>query len=68
MLLPELLIVTSSGTDKKLEIDRKLENKLEIYKNLEIKLEIYSYLNLEIFESFLSMVHELNIGLKIPSL
>ena len=25
------IIVTSSGTDKKLEIDRKLENKLEIF-------------------------------------
>ena len=29
------LIVTSSATDKKLEIDKNLENKLEIYKNLE---------------------------------
>ena len=66
--------MTSSATDKKLEIDKKLENKLEIYKNLEIKLEIYknleikleiySYLKLEnkleIFV-FLLMVDELNI-------
>ena len=53
-----MLIVTSSGTDKKLEIDRKLENKLEIYKNLKIKLEIYSYFKLknklEIFEFFVN--------------
>ena len=35
--------MTSSATDKKLKIDKKLENKLKIYKNLEIKLEIYSY-------------------------
>ena len=48
--------MTSSATDKKLEIDKNLENKLEIYKNLEIKLEIYSYFKLEnkleIFEFF----------------
>ena len=49
--------MTSSATDKKLEIDKKnLENKLEIYKNLENKLEIYSYFKLEnkleIFEFF----------------
>ena len=36
-------IVTSSAIDKKLEIDRKLENKLEKYKNLEIKLEIFEF-------------------------
>ena len=35
------IIVTSSATDKKLEMDKKLENKLEIYGNLEIKLKIY---------------------------
>ena len=29
------LIVTSSAIDKKIKIDRILENKLEIYKNLE---------------------------------
>ena len=50
--------MTSSATDKKLEIDKKLENKLEIYKNLEIKLEIYSYFKLEnkleIFEFFVN--------------
>ena len=47
-------IVTSSATDKKLEIDKNLEIKLEIYKNLEIKLEIYKNLEnkLEIFEVF----------------
>ena len=60
--------VTSSATDEKLEIDKKLENKLvinknleiklEIDKNLEIKLEIYSYFKLEnkfkIFEFFVN--------------
>ena len=35
------LIVTSSAIDKKLEIDKNLENNLEIDKNLDIKLEIY---------------------------
>ena len=65
-------IVTSSATDKKLEIDKKLENKLEIYnnleiklevyKNLEIKLEIYSFINSK-FSSFLSVVDEVNIEL-----
>ena len=49
--MQKIFIVTSSGTEKKLEIDRKFENKLEIYKNLEIKLEIY-YFKLEIFEFF----------------
>ena len=61
-------IVTSSAINKKLEIDKKLENKLEIdknletkleiYKNLENKLEIYSYFKLEnkleIFEFFVN--------------
>ena len=49
-----VLIVTSSAINKKLEIDKKLENKLEIYKNLEIKLEIYKNLEikLEIYSYF----------------
>ena len=49
------LIVTSSATDKKLEMDKKLENKLKIYKNLEIKLEIYKNLEikLEIYSYFI---------------
>ena len=48
------IIVTSSAINKKLEIDKKLENKLEIYKNLEIKLEIYKNLEnkLEIYSYF----------------
>ena len=46
--------MTSSAINKKLEIDKKLENKLEIYKNLEIKLEIYKNLEikLEIYSYF----------------
>ena len=40
-LLNSLVTVTSSAINKKLEIDKKLENKLENYKKLEIKLEIY---------------------------
>ena len=44
-LLTINIIVTSSATDQKLEIDKNLENKLEIYKNLEIKLEIYLIYN-----------------------
>ena len=53
--------MTSSATDKKLEIDKNLENQLEIYKiKLEIykNLEIYSYFKLEnkleIFEYFVN--------------
>ena len=46
--------MTSSATDKKLKIDKKLEIKLEIDKNLENKLEIYSYFKLEIFEFFVN--------------
>ena len=63
------LIVTSSAINKKLEIDKNLENELEIYKileikleickkNLENKLEIYSYFKVEfkveIFEFFVN--------------
>ena len=38
-----ILIVTSSATDKKLEIDKNLKNKLEIYSyfKLENKLKIF---------------------------
>ena len=46
-LLNSLVTVTSSAINKKLEIDKKLENKLAIYKILEIKLEINSYFTLE---------------------
>ena len=50
--------MTSSVTDKKLEIDINLKIKLEIYKNLENKLKIYSYFELEnklkIFEFFVN--------------
>ena len=68
--------MTSSATDKKLEIDKKLENKLEIYKKKITKLNSKFTKNLEInskfiaisnsnlnskFSSFLSMVDELNI-------
>ena len=59
------LIVTSSAVDKKLEIDKKLENKLEIYKNLENRLEIYSYFKLENrLENFEFFVSELHINTK----
>ena len=58
-------IVTSSATDKKLEIDKELENKLEINKNLEIKLEIDKnleikleiYKNLEINSKFIAILN-----------
>ena len=61
--------MTSSAINKKLEIDKNLENELEIYKileikleickkNLENKLEIYSYFKVEfkveIFEFFVN--------------
>ena len=46
--------MTSSATDKKLEIDKKtLENKLDIYKNLKINIKIYrNYkIKLEIYKN-----------------
>ena len=53
-----MIMATSSAINKKLEIDKKLENKLEIHKNLQNKLEIYSYFKLEfkleIFEFFIN--------------
>ena len=58
--MQKIFIVTSSGTDKKLEIDRKLENKLEIYKNLEIKLEICKNLEIKL-EIYKNLENKLEI-------